>query len=56
MTQHDSEGSLSVSCPVCNKRISEKRHLPRHIRTHSGKGFSCQHCNDSFKERFQLTK
>jgi len=55
--EHDEEtGSLSVPCPICKKKISEKRHLPRHIRTHLKKGFTCHYCHESFKERFQLTK
>ncbi|XP_070500995.1 zinc finger protein 84-like [Chironomus tepperi] len=55
--EHDEEtGSLSVTCPICKKKISEKRHLPRHIRTHLKKGFTCHYCHESFKERFQLTK
>lgn len=57
LKDHDSKtGSLAVDCPVCNKKISEKRHLPRHIRTHLKKGFACDYCQESFKERFQLSK
>lgn len=57
MREHEpSTGSLTVTCPICSKKISEKRHLPRHIRTHLKKGFTCHLCNESFKERFQLTK
>jgi KRAB domain-containing zinc finger protein len=55
--EHDKEtGSLVVQCPICFKNISEKRHLPRHLRTHTKKEFKCEHCNELFKERFQLTK
>lgn len=59
-TSHEKEhqpgtGSLSVTCPICNKSVSEKRHLKRHIRSHGGKEFVCA-CGEAFKERHQLTK
>jgi KRAB domain-containing zinc finger protein len=48
-------GSLSVNCPECGKSVSEKRHLKRHMRSHTMKEFHCS-CGESFKERHQLTK
>lgn len=47
--------SLAVNCPTCGKSVSEKRHLKRHMRGHQAKEFRC-HCNETFKERHQLTK
>lgn len=51
----DGNGSLQVICPICEKFVSEKRHLKRHMRGHARKEFQCK-CGNSFKERFQLTK
>ena len=48
-------GSLAVDCPICGKKVSEKRHLKRHMRGHDDKKFHCK-CGDSFKERYQLSK
>lgn len=48
-------GSLVVVCPICEKPVSEKRHLKRHMRGHDDKKFQCK-CGDTFKERYQLTK
>ena len=60
MQTHEKEheqgnGSLAVTCPICQKTVSEKRHLKRHMRGHTDKEFQCR-CGSSFKERFQLTK
>lgn len=52
---HQENGSLAVTCPICGKSVSEKRHLKRHIRTHADHKFNCP-CGISFKERHQLTK
>lgn len=56
LSEHDENGSLAVTCQICFKKISEKRHLKRHMRIHKEKSFICEQCNESFQEKYQLTR
>lgn len=56
LKEHDENGSLAVTCSICFKKVSEKRHLKRHMRIHKEKSFICEICFESFQEKYQLTR
>ena len=47
----------SVTCKICNKKLSTKFKLKAHMLVHTNaKPFSCVHCNETFKEKRNVIK
>merc|ERR1712173_440583 len=47
----------SVTCKICNKKLSTKFKLKAHMLVHTNaKPFSCVHCSETFKEKRNVIK
>ncbi|GBN49858.1 hypothetical protein AVEN_174934-1 [Araneus ventricosus] len=47
----------TFSCDSCEKRLSEKYHLTRHLQIHRGeRPFACDECEKRFAKKYQQTK